>query len=90
MRLTKAGVLGCKTKPKRSGTPSMGLAQETLRGLSCSNDWISAAAGVMGMGDACAGAWTGNKRLRTYTIRQGWSYTPGAIPLFCITTQSLL
>ena len=63
--LTKAGVLGCKTKPKRSGTPSIGLAQETLRGLSCSSDWISAAAGVKGMGDACAGAWTGHKSLRT-------------------------
>jgi len=63
--LTKAGVLGCKTKPKRSGTPSIGLAQETLHGLSCSSDWISAAAGVMGMGDACAGAWTGHKSLRT-------------------------
>ncbi len=37
-RLTKAGVLGCRTSPKRSGTPSMGLAQEALRGLAPSSD----------------------------------------------------
>ena len=57
LRLTKAGVLGCRTGPKRSGTPSIGLAQEALRGLAPSRDWISAAAvGVLGIGDACTGA----------------------------------
>ena len=57
LRLTKAGVLGCRTGPKRSGTPSMGLPHEALRGLARSSDWISAAAvGVLGIGEACAGA----------------------------------
>ena len=61
-RLTKAGVLGCRTSPARSGTPSMGLPQEALCGVPRSSDWISAAAGVTGNGDACVGACAVTKR----------------------------
>ncbi len=69
-RLTKAGVLGCRTSPKRSGTPSMGLTQEALRGLAPSSDWISAAAvGVLGIGDACAGGCKGHNIAHESTRR---------------------
>ncbi len=65
-RLTKAGVLGCRTGPARSGTPSMGLPQEALREPPRSSDCISAAAGVTGSGEACAGACAVTKRKMTW------------------------